>query len=68
MHLASETLAGAHAVSATLTGDQANELMHSATQAFEGGTSLMAWATFSLAVLAILVAKCTLKTPNATHA
>lgn len=68
MHLASETLAGAHAVSATLTGDQANEVMHSATRAFEGGTSLMAWATFSLAVLAILVAKCTLKTPNATHA
>ncbi|MBI6908603.1 MFS transporter [Pseudomonas palleroniana] len=59
--LASETLAGAHAVSATLVGDQASELMNSATQAFEGGTHLMAWTTFSLAVLAIVVARCTLK-------
>lgn len=65
MHLASETLAGAHTVSATLAGDQANEVMHSATRAFEGGISLMSWATFSLAVLAILVARCTLKTPQA---
>ncbi|AZF42236.1 putative transport protein [Pseudomonas sp. R1-43-08] len=65
MHLAGETLAGAHAVSATLTGDQANEVMYNATRAFEGGISLMAWATFSLAVLAILIARCTLKSPKA---
>ncbi|ROM50607.1 MFS transporter [Pseudomonas poae] len=61
MSLASETLAGAHAVSRTLVGDQASELMHSATQAFEGGTHLMAWATFSLTVLAIVIARRTLK-------
>lgn len=62
--LAGETLAGAYAVSATLSEDQADELMRSATRAFEGGTSLMAWATFSLAVLAIFVASRTLKTPQ----
>lgn len=64
VHLASETLAGAHAVSATLVGEQANEVMHSAARAFEGGTSLMAWATFCLAVLATLIARRTLNTPK----
>ncbi|MDY7065946.1 Multidrug efflux pump LfrA [Pseudomonas extremaustralis] len=66
VRLASETLAGAQAVSATLTGDQANEVMYNAIRAFEGGTSLMVWTTFSLAVLAILIARCTLKKNQAT--
>lgn len=61
MQLASETLAGAHAISATLAHDQASEVMGNAIQAFVGGTQLMAWATFSLAVLAIVIARRTLK-------
>lgn len=64
MHLASETLAGAYVVSATMAEDQASEVMHSAALAFEGGTSLMAWATFILTVLAIFIARRTL-TPQA---
>ncbi|KWV67635.1 hypothetical protein PFLuk1_04625 [Pseudomonas fluorescens] len=35
--------------------------MGNAIQAFVGGTQLMAWATFSLAVLAIVIARRTLK-------
>ena len=61
MQLASETLAGAHAISATLAHDQASEVMGNAIQAFVGGTQLMVWATFSLAVLAIVIARRTLK-------
>lgn len=68
MHLASETLAGAHAISATLAHDQASEVMDNAIRAFEGGTHLMAWATFSLAVLAIVVARRTLKAPQTAPA
>ena len=65
MHLASETLAGAHAISATLAHDQASEVMGNAIQAFVAGTQLMAWATFSLAVLAIVIARRTLKAQEA---
>ncbi|MDQ0654860.1 MFS transporter [Pseudomonas cedrina] len=64
-HLASETLAGAHSISATLTGSQGDEVMYNATRAFEGGISLMAWVTFSLALLAIFIARRTLKVPKA---
>ena len=60
-HLASETLAGAHAVAAALTGDQASELMSIAVNAFEGGIGLMSWVTFALAVMAIVIARWTLR-------
>ncbi|MHC9948708.1 hypothetical protein ACQX17_11460, partial [Corynebacterium diphtheriae] len=46
-----------HAISATLAHDQASEVMGNAIQAFVGGTQLMVWATFSLAVLAIVIAR-----------
>lgn len=59
--LASETLAGAHAVAAALTGDQARELMSIAGNAFEGGIGLMSWVTFALAVIAIAIARWTLR-------
>lgn len=55
--LASETLAGAHSVAASLTGDQASELMSIAGNAFEGGIGLMSWVTFSLAVIGIAIAR-----------
>ncbi|MEE1865158.1 MFS transporter [Pseudomonas auratipiscis] len=60
--LASETLAGAHTVAATLGTDQASELMAIAGRAFEGGIGLMSWLTFVLAALAIVIARVTLKT------
>ncbi|WP_323113939.1 MFS transporter [Pseudomonas guariconensis] len=59
--LASETLAGAHSVAAALTGDQASELMRIAGNAFEGGIGLMSWVTFALAVMAIAIARWTLR-------
>ena len=39
--------------------------MGNAIQAFVGGTQLMVWATFSLAVLAIVIARRTLKAQEA---
>lgn len=65
-HLASETLAGAYTVAATLTDVQANELMNVAASAFEGGIGLVSWGTFALAVFAIGVACWTLKTHQAS--
>ena len=59
--LASETLAGAHTVAAALTGDQASELMSIAADAFERGIGLMSWVTFALAVIAIAIARWTLR-------
>lgn len=64
--LASETLAGAHTVAAMLTGDQASELMNIAGNAFEGGVGLMSWVTFALAAIAIVIARWTLKTHQAS--
>jgi len=63
--LASETLAGAHTVAATLVSDQASELMSIAKCAFEGGIGLMSWVTFAFAAVAIVIARWTLKTPHA---
>ncbi|MNJ64992.1 hypothetical protein D3C77_609820 [compost metagenome] len=63
--LASETLAGAHTVATTLPGDQASELMSMAGQAFEGGVGLMSWVTFALAVIAIAIARWTLRANQA---
>ncbi|WP_248800982.1 MFS transporter [Pseudomonas sp. MWU13-2105] len=65
--LASETLAGAHTVAATLASGQANELMSIAGHAFEGGIGLMSWVTFIVAVMAIVIARWTLKTPQGQH-
>ncbi len=64
MILASETLSGAHHVAADLSGDQARELMTQAGRAFEGGISLVSWVTFGLALMAILIAWRTLRTPK----
>ncbi|KNH27978.1 MFS transporter [Pseudomonas syringae] len=68
MMLASETLSGAHHVAADLPGDQARELMMQAGRAFEGGISLVSWVTFSLALMAILIAWRTLRTPKTQSA
>jgi len=64
-HLASETLAGAHTVAATLTPDQAIELMSFAGRAFEGGIGLMSWVTFVFAATAICIARWSLKARQA---
>jgi DHA2 family multidrug resistance protein-like MFS transporter len=68
MMLASETLSGAHHVSADLSPDQASELMTQAGRAFEGGIGLVSWVTFGLALMAILIAWCTLRIPKAQPA
>ncbi|WP_223569969.1 MULTISPECIES: MFS transporter [Pseudomonas] len=68
MMLASETLSGAHHVAADLSGDQARELMMQAGRAFEGGISLVSWVTFGLALMAILIAWRTLRTPKTQSA
>ncbi|MHC8386723.1 MFS transporter [Pseudomonas sp. MDT2-39-1] len=68
MMLASETLAGAHHVAADLSGDQARELMTQAGRAFEGGIGLVSWVTFGLALMAILIARRTLRTPKTQSA
>lgn len=65
IRLGSETLAGAYAVSKTVAEDEANQVMHSAVRAFEGGITAMAWVAFILALLSILIARHTL-TPRAT--
>jgi len=62
--LASETLSGAHNVTAELSGDQARELMMQAGSAFEGGIGLVSWVTFSLALIAMFIAWRTLRIPN----
>jgi DHA2 family multidrug resistance protein-like MFS transporter len=68
MMLASETLSGAHHVAADLSGDQARELMTQAGRAFEDGIGLVSWVTFGLALMAILIAWCTLRTPKTQFA
>ncbi|PAM82152.1 MULTISPECIES: MFS transporter [unclassified Pseudomonas] len=61
--LASETLSGALHVATDLSGDQASELMAQAGRAFEGGIGLASWVTFGLAIMAILIARSTLRAP-----
>jgi DHA2 family multidrug resistance protein-like MFS transporter len=62
--LASETLSGALHVATDLSGDQASELMAQAGKAFEGGIGLASWVTFGLAIMAILIARYTLRAPQ----
>lgn len=66
--LASETLSGAHHVAAGLAGNQAQQLMQQAGSAFEGGIELVSWVAFSLALMAILIAWCTLRLPKVESA
>lgn len=60
--LASETLAGALHVTAGLSADQASELMNQAASAFEHGIGLVSWLAFALALMAIVIARRTLRT------
>ena len=59
--LASETLSGALHVTAQLSSDQARELMAQARSAFEGGVGLVSWLTLGMALMAILLARRTLR-------
>jgi DHA2 family multidrug resistance protein-like MFS transporter len=68
MMQASETLSGAYHVAADLSGDQARELMAQAGRAFEGGIGLVSWVTFGLALMAVLIAWRTLRTPKTQSA
>lgn len=60
--LASETLAGALHVTAGLSADQASELMNQAASAFEQGIGTVSWLAFALALMAIVIARRTLRT------